>query len=384
MPADPARATLADRPADRPINEAPAYRTRSPASRPAEATGAARRGRAWPWRRLLAAAVLAAAIVFGWWTEQQPPVLPPAAQPILPAAAPVASDARLALCSRAATLDQLRAVLLGQAQRIGGPNPAWLERQMATVPLRVDHLAVQPTGNGTVVCSGLLTMDAAAASAPLVARIAYSVQPGSDARGSVSHLAGAEEVARQLVALEPVEASAPPPTTVEEALPPTPAARVFRKPVLHRRTRPASAPPLPVVEPPAETIVAEPAAPRCSDRPSVAGRMVCADPALAGMDRELTERAAGIEAGGDARAIRRMDKGQAKFLARRDRCEDADCVARLYRHRLAAAAAVSRAAPVAASEASAPQDDGSASDGLPECRGFQVFRPTTPCRPRHR
>lgn len=87
-----------------------------------------------------------------------------------------------------------------------------------------------------------------------------------------------------------------------------------------------------------------------------------ADRELAALERDLADVSARVAATGDERTLRRLAKGEARFAERVERCRDDDCLAGRYRDRLEDVAALQ------------------AKRGtLPECLGFQVYRPTVPC-----
>ena len=138
------------------------------------------------------------------------------------------------------------------------------------------------------------------------------------------------------------------------------AARVAAHP---KSSHPAAAPVLPVV-----TITV----PACMPGTS---RMICANPTLAALDREMRQLSAGVVADGDPRLIAKAERGDASFLKKRDHCRDETCLGKAYTHRIAALQKLHKKAVVA--------EERAREKTLPICdKG--VTPSSTTCRPAHR
>ncbi len=130
--------------------------------------------------------------------------------------------------------------------------------------------------------------------------------------------------------------------------------------------RPTAAPVLPVV-----TITV----PACAPRRGRLEAAICASPTLTALDREMRQLSAGVVADGDQRLIAKMQKGEASFSKKRDRCKDEKCLGKAYSHRIGALQKLHKKAVVA--EARAREMT------LPICdKG--VTPSSTTCRPAHR
>ena len=112
----------------------------------------------------------------------------------------------------------------------------------------------------------------------------------------------------------------------------------------------------------------------CRSVAAPGAQLVCGSSALSTLDRELARLSASVTATGDAKAIKRLAKANDRFLARRDACTTYRCVADKYDDRLEDLARDEKKLTA--------KLNGSKITGLPECKGFQIFRPTTPCVPR--
>ncbi len=83
--------------------------------------------------------------------------------------------------------------------------------------------------------------------------------------------------------------------------------------------------------------VAAPGGPRtsfnCRRAHAVVTRLICGDPELAALDRELSRRYARVVAA-QPRSLRELQDGEVDFLNRRGRCTTGACVADVYQQRL--------------------------------------------------
>lgn len=226
-----------------------------------------------------------------------------------------------------------------------GGDPAWSARVAAEARVQVAPPSVtNVTATGARFCGTTLTVQPPGEAQPQTAAITYFVTPS----GAVGDVQGDVALTRRIAAMgRPAPAPARRTATsvkpqAAKATDPAPASRLPEVATKRPQVVP-SAPPKAVgapvsLLPPSVTPRREPRddAPvaACADVWSRAEAMICATPALKAQHRALTATLDRILLSGEAYTIKRAIDGQRRFLARRDNCKDAACIARRYDDRL--------------------------------------------------
>jgi len=233
-------------------------------------------------------------------------------------------------CAAQASYDAIRRELFRRAAQVRGSDNQAYTRLADFALLRVSN----PVARGideqlrSVTCSGSAALDlppgvaAAGGRRSLSGDIEYSIQPAADGTGNVIRLGNADSIVVPLATIA-------------------------------RSGQPAGAP---LQAPPAEDGLAEdPLAPAPEDmddsedapEPAVAtpsfdcGRartrgemLVCGDPGLAALDRQMAGQFNAALSSADARQRSLLNRTRNRFLSFRDRCNDSECVAETYRGRM--------------------------------------------------
>lgn len=248
--------------------------------------------------------------------------------------ATTASPARR--CSSGATYDLFKRELFRRAAEIRGKaDPALFDRIATAAALRVERPVVTSAdeGLGSIACAATATLDlppglaVAGGRTRLSANLAYTLQPAADASGDVLVFTNADAITVPLATI-----GRSPAVTAQSgpgSIPSVPAIAP---------ARPNSAPPpVPSTPPPLATPPTRPIASpsfACSNARTSGGLLICNDPGLSAIDRQMAAqyREAYAAASPDARDILR---GTAqRFYGFRDNCPTARCVADGYRARM--------------------------------------------------
>lgn len=268
-------------------------------------------------------------------------------------------------CASQASYERLKALAFEKAEEVRAGRTAMLEQLRAATVVRMEDPVVKSRDDAlnVTVCRGRMVIDlppgaedAFNGERRLVADVEFAAQTAADGSGMVYQLDGAEPIIYRLAAIDmkggaPLPAPTPvetPETQLAEAAPPPappqaapPAARPEAPPPAPRATtRPAPARPAPRRERPP---VVEEERPRPAlARPSFNCRyartrteqMVCADERLAARDREMASLYYSAVANADPETRSILRRSRDRFLARRERCGGAGCVARAYEDRV--------------------------------------------------
>lgn len=301
-------------------------------------------------------------------------------KPKVPGAEQRATERKLAdarrlrkACGSAETYDRLKVLAFEEANRLRRSGDPVLDRVEASTTLRMEN-PVATSRDETLdvtVCRGSLVLDlppgvedAFNGGNHLRADIEYAAQAAADGSGLVYQMKGAEPIIYRLAALtlprgaqqpqvatitpagEPPEAPADQIAAREEVGPapsrppmPRPEPRAPREEAAPQPEPPRAPPPRRPAPPP----VATAAPPTMSAQPSfncarVTGRvlrLICADPALAAQDRRMSSMFYQTLASGDDQTRAALRSSRDRFLAFRDRCPTARCVAQAYDDRIA-------------------------------------------------
>jgi uncharacterized protein YecT (DUF1311 family) len=232
-----------------------------------------------------------------------------------------AQEQRLhAVCSADATYARLKELVFDEAaRRRGGAAPAIDEAAAATNLSLLEPVTATGDPNGVVVCSGRLLLEVADGGGGeprrLAADVEFAAQAASDGSGLVFELEGADAVVGDLAALGgPLPASAPAPPLKSDA----PLDGAHR--ALHS-TGPSF---------------------ECTHVRLSSEQMICASRPLSQLDREMAALYYDEMARADERRRQLLRRTRDAFLARRDRCRDAGCIASVYEDRIAEIRRISR------------------------------------------
>lgn len=323
------------------------------------------------WRAPVALALIAAPLSGCDWTT---PKVPGAEQR---AAQRKLADARRLkkACGSAETYDRLKALTFEEANRLRRGGDPVLDRVEASTTLRMENPVASSRDEtlDVTVCRGSLVLDlppgvedAFNGGNHLRADIEYAAQAAADGSGLVYRMKGAEPIIYRLAALTlPRGAQQPQVATVAATAEP-PAAPADQIATREDVAPAPPRPPLPQPEPRRPREVAPPAeAPRTPSPPltrrpapppvvtaapasmgaqpsfncaRVTGRvlrLICADPALAAQDRRMSSMFYQTLASGDDQTRAALRSTRDRFLAFRDRCPTAACVAQAYSDRMA-------------------------------------------------
>jgi hypothetical protein len=261
-------------------------------------------------------------------------------------------------CASQASYERLKALAFEKAEEVRAGNAAVLDRLAAATVVRMEDPVVKSRDDAlnVTVCKGKMVIDlppgaedAFNGERRLIADVEFAAQAAADGSGMVYQLDGAEPIIYRLAAIDmksgaALPAPAPAPAAVPASEPGPPVQTAERaSPPPTAAPRPAPRPVARPPEPPRAAPQPEPERPRPAlARPSFNCRyartrteqMVCGDERLAARDREMASQyySAIAVADPDTRAILRQTRD--RFLARRERCGGAGCVARAYEDRM--------------------------------------------------
>lgn len=240
-------------------------------------------------------------------------------------------------CASQATYDRLKELAFDEAIRIRGGEAGALESVATASVVRMEQPVVKSRDEAlnVTVCSGrfVLELPPGAESAfngerRLTADIEYAAQAALDGSGLVYRMNGAEPIIYRLATVGGVrsaQASRPSVPAPPTAPPPAPLATGSAEPP---RTAPR-----PAAEPRPAPAAARPSF-DCRRAGSRSERMVCSDAGLAARDRRMASQFYSALAGADSRARRALRASRDRFLAYRERCGSAACVAQAYDDRM--------------------------------------------------
>lgn len=261
-------------------------------------------------------------------------------------------------CASQASYERLKVLAFEKAAEVRSAPSPLLDQLAAAAVVRMEEPAVKSRDDAlnVTVCRGRLvidlppgTEDAFNGERQLSAEVEYAAQAAADGSGLLYQLDGAEPIIYRLAAIDMKGAPAGPVPVPSETQTPESAAPV------QTAERPAQPPPAAVPPRPRATSEARPTArpapppavEREAPRPALARpsfncryartrteQMVCADERLAARDRAMASLyySAIADADRDTRAALRGTRDQ--FLAARERCRDARCVAETYEDRV--------------------------------------------------
>jgi uncharacterized protein YecT (DUF1311 family) len=263
-------------------------------------------------------------------------------------------------CGSPETYDRLKAYVFDEATKIRRGGSSMLDTIAAHVTVRMEDPVAKSRDEAldVTVCEGRFILDlppgledAFDGDRRLQADVEYAAQAAVDGSGLVYQMQGAEPIIYRLAAITlgrragTEVAAAPPAPPVPSPEPERPEPAPAPEPV------PAPRPPAPPPPPPRP---AEPPAPRAEPAPAPERRaaavarpsfncrvargrveqMVCADAGLAALDRRMSSAFYAALARGDGETRAALRASRDRWLAFRNRCPSASCVAQAYRDRL--------------------------------------------------
>jgi len=263
-------------------------------------------------------------------------------------------------CASQASYERLKVLAFEKAAEVRSAPSPLLDQLAAAAVVRMEEPTVKSRDEAlnVTVCRGTMvidlppgTEDAFNGERQLSAEVEYAAQAAADGSGMLYQLDGAEPIIYRLAAIDmkgapvrpmpastaspvPVPEPAAPVQTAERPSPPLPAAAPLRprpSPTARPTRRPA---PAPIVEEEApRPALARPSF-NCRYARTRTEQMVCADERLASRDRAMASQYYSAIANADrnTRAVLRGTRD--RFLADRERCRTARCVAETYEDRV--------------------------------------------------
>lgn len=253
-------------------------------------------------------------------------------------------------CASEQTYDRLKELAFDEAARIRGDDAALLDQIAGSAVVRMENPVVRERDAelNVTTCSGRFilelppgTENAFDGERRLSADIRYAAQTAADGSGLVYQMEGAEPILYRLATVgglaraqaRPVTVptpSGPPgaPRQVVTGTEPTQVAQAAPEGAPAPKSQPAARP-----DPPRASASASPSF-NCSQARTRSERMVCGSGALAALDRRMSSMFYSALANGDNRTKAALRRSRDRFLAFRERCGDAACVAQSYRDRM--------------------------------------------------
>lgn len=237
-------------------------------------------------------------------------------------------------CAAKATYDLIKRELFRRAAQLRGSDAAAYDRLSAYAVVRMENPVMESEDSATraVQCSGSLLLDLPPGVAvvggrrTLMSGVDYSVQPAADGSGSVVLLRNADAIIAPLATLARVSQPAARPAA------PSPGLDSLGQPM--GNMPPAiTAPAVPQTPPLPQPVSASPSF-DCTKARTRGEIAVCAQPALAALDRQMATQFNRAYARADPAQRALLQRTRAGFLAYRDGCRSDGCVADAYNGRM--------------------------------------------------
>ena len=245
-------------------------------------------------------------------------------------------------CASNYTYDLLKRELFRRAAQIrGGVDPALFDRIANAAALRVERPLVtsRDEGLGSIACSASASIDlppgltVEGGRSSLTADLAYTLQPAADGSGDVLAFTNADAIVVPLATIRRTSAGIPPAAGPQSApsandSPPVSPAAPVPSIVVHRPV--ATAAPVP-----AQSVraTANPSF-SCARARTRGEDLVCADPGLAAIDRQMAAQYRDAYSAASPDAQDELRTSAHRFYGFRDNCPDARCIASGYRQRI--------------------------------------------------
>lgn len=302
------------------------------------------RMRWFPVRSAFAAALLLSASGCGWFHKKDEP----AAKADLAEKKEAVQDA----CASSAAYERLKRIAFDEAARVPDADVKNLETLANSAVVRMETPLA--TGRDEVLnvtnCTGRFILEIPPGAEGgfggerrLAADIAYSAQAAADGSGFVYQMSGAEPIIARLAAFDMHGQSFLPPlqsaAVAPSPLPPVGDPRASAVPPAQPPAQPAlpESSPGPLPPPPAQAGSAAQSGPdgpnpsfNCRYARTRSERLVCSDEALARQDRSMASLYYSAMADADPQTRTELRRTRDRFLAYRERCPDAACIAEAY------------------------------------------------------
>jgi hypothetical protein len=248
-----------------------------------------------------------------------------------------------ASCASPATYQRLKQVIFDQAIRTPGADAANLDKlsSYSTVRMEGPRVVSRDEALDVTVCGGTLVLQlppgadrASRDQHALQTDIEYAAQAAADGSGLVYRIKGVDALVAQLAGFELRGQTYRAPAPAEPAATDAGASRAARP-----APGPAPRPTRTVSPAPPSTAAAVPIARTlpsfdCRRARTRTEHMVCADDRLAAYDRTMASQFYSALSNGDTATRAELRRTRDRFLAYRERCPDAACVAEAYRDRM--------------------------------------------------
>ncbi len=264
-------------------------------------------------------------------------------------------------CASKLTYARLKEYVFDEAARIRNSDPSRLDSLAAASVVRMEDPVVKSRDGdlNITVCTGRFVLnlppgvqDAFDGRSLIEADVEYAAQAAVDGSGLVYSMNGAEPIIYRLATLGlparplPNVAAAPAPSVAIERPPATASADSGLErplspphpPVTAARRQPETQPQLAARSEQASGRRPAPSAKpsfNCGYARTRSEKMVCGSGSLAAADRQMSAAYYNEMAGAGANAKRALRQSRDRFLARRERCPNEACVARVYAERVA-------------------------------------------------
>ena len=233
-------------------------------------------------------------------------------------------------CSGQLVYEQIKRALFRQAAQVRGSDQDAYEKISTAASVRMENDVAEGQEQGIIDCSGSLSIDLPPGVTTLAGRhmlmtdIYYGVVAMAQGGSKVVQLRNANALIDTLSTLTlSAQAPSPPPLPAPVALPRGDQAGV---------TDPLA----PIEQPPSAPPPAASALPSfdCAKARTQGERSVCADPALAALDRAMASEYRRALAGSSPDQAAALRQTRDRFLAYRDNCPNPSCVADSYTGRI--------------------------------------------------
>lgn len=238
-------------------------------------------------------------------------------------------------CATKTTYDLIKRELFRRAAQLRGSDAAAYDRLSAFAVVRMENPVMESEDSATraVQCSGSLSLDLPPGVAvvggrrTLMSGVDYSVQPAADGSGSVVLLRNADAIIAPLATLARVSQPAARPSA------PSPGLDSLGQPM--GNMPPAiAAPPVPQAPPPPPQPVRASPSFDCAKARTRGEIAVCAQPALAALDRQMATQFNRAYAQADPAQRAVLQRTRGGFVAYRDSCRSDACIAAAYNGRM--------------------------------------------------
>ena len=268
------------------------------------------------------------------------------------------NDALQEACASKATYDRLKQVVFEEAVRIRNADPTNLDTLATNAVVRMENPVVKSRDEelNVTVCSGRFVLELPPGAERgfggerrLTADIEYAAQAAVDGSGLVYQMNGAEPIIYRLAAFDLQNPQQRLPTPQQQPIQTADAGGLTDggsagsmppgfepvQPQPRPQAQPEPTPePQPRAEPaPAQAVSARPSF-NCRYARTRGERMVCGNASLAAKDRQMSSLFYSALANASPEARRALRSTRGGFIAYRDRCGSAACVAEAYDGRM--------------------------------------------------